>query len=107
MRGERRAALALFKPVDGGRLMGDPALLQRFGAPTAKTIAARGVDKWTVRAGARSGSLAVDNAGALPTARASAHLPTALHHDDQGTLPRELMVLHLEIQGVLFTGKRP
>ena len=26
MRGERRGALALFKPVDGGRLMGDPGV---------------------------------------------------------------------------------
>ena len=54
------------------------------------------VDKWTVRADARSGPLAVDNAYALPTARASAHLTTACHHDAQGTLLEEPIVLVLE-----------
>ena len=36
---------------------------------------------------------------ALPTARTSAHLPTACHHDHQGLLRRELKALQMEDTG--------
>jgi hypothetical protein len=45
----------------------------RFGAPTAKTTQARGCGQWTVRALARAGPLAVDNASRCPP---RAPLPT-------------------------------
>jgi hypothetical protein len=67
-----------------------------FGAPTAKPIAARGcgqVDSssWRSKRPAGRGQRCV-----LPTARASAHLTTALHHDDQENLQIKLNCLLLE-----------
>jgi hypothetical protein len=67
-----------------------------FGAPTAKTTAARGcgqVDSSSWRSKRPAGR---EQRFALPTARDSAHLPTAFHRDVQETLLRELTDLILE-----------
>jgi hypothetical protein len=67
-----------------------------FGAPTAKTSAARGcgqVDSSSWRSNRPAGR---GQRCALPTARASAHLTTAFQHDVQVTLLRELTALLLQ-----------
>jgi len=68
----------------------------RFGAPTAKTTEARGcgqVDSSSYRSNRSAGR---GQRFALPTARASAHLPTASHHDYQDNLRIKLNCLLLE-----------
>ena len=68
----------------------------RFGAPTAKTTEARGcgqVDSSSYRSNRPAGR---GQRFALPTARASAHLPTASHHDYQDNLRIKLNCLLLE-----------
>ena len=71
----------------------------RFGAPTAKTIEARGYGQVDSSSNSSNRPACRGQRFALPTAQASAHLPTAFHHDYQDNLRLNSTAFLWKIQG--------